>query len=218
VQSVRTLGAAASDGAGSPVRLSAALCEGADSWRTPQQPCLDACSFEVANSPAGPWTSITHNSLYNASPASTPQKPTVPQGVSCSSAVAVSGVSKYGNTACSAPTDGAINPAGACTPQGAALADWGSLSVVAGPGQSVLHQQHPQDDAGYTAQLHESVLRNVLGVGLDQLQSGDPQVKYIRPCCVSPRPPQGAFMLASTDHHVLAGTRQRVKLLVPVNY
>jgi hypothetical protein len=61
----------------------------------------------------------------------------------------------------------------------AALADWGSLSVLAGPGQSVVDQQHRQDDAGCTAQLHESVLRNVMGVGLHQLQAGDPEVNWV---------------------------------------
>lgn len=183
VQSMRTLGAAAADGAVSPVRLSAA-CEVACSWQTPGQPCLDACSFEGANSPAGPWTSITHNSLYNASPASTPQRPTVPQGVSCSSAAAVSGAHTRGgcgDTTSSAPNDGGFHPAGTCSLQGAALADWGSLSV-AGPGQRVVDQEH-EDDAGHTAQLHESVLRSVLGVGLDQLQAGDPEVQYEYTCC-----------------------------------
>lgn len=106
-------------------------------------------------SPPGPWTSITHNTLFNASPASTPKK--LSQGAACADEAA-EGRGQAGD--CVASAGAAVSPAAASLQ--AAL---GSLSAVMG-----------DEAAAFTVQLQDAVLQSVLGVGLEDVRSGSAQV------------------------------------------
>lgn len=132
----------------SPLRLSAGS---PGLWQTPGSPVRDV-------SPVGPWTSITHNSLYNATPASTPPRP--------SGGAQAAGSSGPGAAAGCSPGDG-----GHTTP----LSQWGSLSAVADPWPAEQQQQQQREEEA--AQLHDAVLRSVLGVGLQQLRDGGEEVR-----------------------------------------
>lgn len=146
-------------------------------WQAPgaQQRQPSPGSPSQAGSPAGAWTSITHNSLYNASPVSSPPRP--------SPAPASSAAADGGSQAGSSGSE-AHGPAAPSSPAvDAPLTQWGSLSVVADPWQ----QQQQQQEGGdvdedeecmdeMTVQLQDAALRSVLGIGLDQLRAGGEQV------------------------------------------
>lgn len=103
---------------------------------------------------------VAHNSLYNSSATSTPQKPLisrVPSSIRASAAVGPAAVDAQAADAAHS-TEPGPETAGSSSP-GAALTQWGSQSVVA-------------DEA----QLHDSVLRSVLGTTLVQLQEGADEV------------------------------------------
>lgn len=103
-------------------------------------------------SPPGLWTSITHNTLFNASPASTPQK--VPQGAGCANEAA--DAAQAGD--CVAGAGAAVSPA-AASPQAA-------LSAVTDADAAA---------AAFTVQLQDAVLQSVMGVHLEDLRSGSAQ-------------------------------------------
>jgi hypothetical protein len=129
-------------------------------WQAPNDQCPSPGSPIGPASPAGPWTMVAHNSLYNSSATSTPQKPLfsrVPSAIRASAAVGATAVDVQASAAAHSSEPG-VETAGSSSP-GTALTQWGSQSVVA-------------DEA----QLHDSVLRSVLGITLLQLQEGADEV------------------------------------------
>jgi len=144
---------------------------------TPRVLCNSPCS--AATSPPGPWTSITHNSLYNASPGSTPQKqagssPPRVEHAQQSCTADGAGVPTAGG----APEWPAVSPA--ASPQHALAVQSSVVPAVAEQGLADAQQQGLANVWQQPwLEVQDQVLRNVLGVGLQKVQEGAAEVRLL---------------------------------------